>query len=109
MMPEPDITISQFTENLSLWGCDLTMQEVLVWLRSRGYLLSGFDMSWNAPSELCEELGLLTTEQTFCYNEDGSVSSRRETVVTPKGRDYFTPRLVKYANANAGKEGRHHV
>lgn len=77
-------------------GIDITHDEVLSWLRSRGYLISDMGERRNSPSDLCLHLGLMEQQRSISEGGGGSVVLVLRTMLTRKGWEYIYPRIEKY-------------
>lgn len=97
------IRLAAFAEELQAHGLDISMTELCLWLRLRGYLIAERGERFNLPSTLCIEQGLMDEMRTCYHHDNGSTSITVTPLLTAKGRDYFLKRIARYLQA--GKEG----
>ena len=90
-------SISQLTRILHEGGSDLTENEVLFWLRDRGYLVAHQGERYNAPSDLAVELGYMVQHRIFAESSGGGMLIRLRPMFTQAGYAHILPKLQRYA------------
>lgn len=99
MKPELQlISINELTRTLQDAGSDMTVEEVLHWLRDRGYLVSNRGERFNAPSDLALELGYLIHERTCVEGSGGGVIITLKPMLTQAGWEYIFPKLKRFSD-----------
>ena len=99
MKPELQlISIYELTRTLQDSGSDMTVEEVLHWLRYHGYLVAVHGEQYNAPSDLCEKLGYMTRVRTYSESSGGGVLISLKPMFTKVGLDYVYPKLKRYSD-----------
>ncbi len=97
MKPDAElVNTEELAHCLQDGGIDITHDEVLSWLRSRGYLISDMGERRNSPSDLCLHLGLMEQQRSISEGGGGSVVLVLRTMLTRKGWEYIYPRIEKY-------------
>ena len=92
------VSINELARSLQDEGSDMTVEEVLHWLRDRGYLVSAHGERHNAPSDLCEKLGYMTRVRTYSESSGGGVLISLKPMFTKVGLDYVYPKLKRYSD-----------
>lgn len=98
---KPDLRLFSMTElvhSLHDWGCDMREEEVLYWLRDRGYLVSNHGERFNAPSDLALQLGYLVHERTCVDGTGGEVIITLKPMLTQTGWEYLFPKLKRFSD-----------
>lgn len=90
-------SISKLTRILQEGGSDLTEHEVLFWLRDRRYLVAHHGERYNAPSDLCLELGYMVHHRTFSESSGGGVLIGLRPMFTQAGYTHILPKLQRYS------------
>ena len=99
MKPELQlISINELTRTLQDAGSDMTVEEVLHWLRDRGYLVSTQGERRNAPSDLCENLGYMTRSRAYSESSVGGVLISLKPMLTKAGWDYIFPKIKRFSD-----------
>lgn len=99
MKPELQlISINELTRTLQDAGSDMTVEEVLHWLRNRGYLVSTQGERRNAPSDLCENLGYMTRSRAYSESSGGGVLISLKPMLTKAGWDYIFPKIKRFSD-----------
>ena len=75
-----------------------TVEEVLHWLRDRGYLVSAHGERRNAPSDLCENLGYMTRTRAYSESSGGGVLISLKPMLTKAGWEYIFPKIKRYSD-----------
>lgn len=92
------ILIGAFAKDLKQNGVDIGQNRLFQWLRDNGYLISRRGESWNQPTQRAMDMGLFEVKTNTVPNKDGSVRTTHTTVLTGKGRIYFTNRFLGKGN-----------
>ena len=99
MKPELQlISINELARSLQDEGSDMTVEEVLYWLRDRGYLVSAHGERYNAPSDLCENLGYMTRTRAYSESSGGGVLISLKPMLTKAGWEYICPKIKRYSD-----------
>jgi len=92
------ISINELARSLQDEGSDMTVEEVLLWLRDRGYLVSSHGERYNAPSDLCENLGYMTRTRAYSESSGGGVLISLKPMLTKAGWEYIFPKIKRYSD-----------
>ena len=92
------ISINELARSLQDEGSDMTVEEVLLWLRDRGYLVSTQGERRNAPSDLCENLGYMTRTRAYSESSGGGVLISLKPMLTKAGWEYLFPKIKRYSD-----------
>ena len=92
------ISINELARSLQDEGSDMTVEEVLLWLRDRGYLVSTQGERRNAPSDLCENLGFMTRTRAYSESSGGGVLISLKPMLTKAGWEYIFPKIKRYSD-----------
>ena len=99
MKPELQlVSINELARSLQDEGSDMTVEEVLLWLRDRGYLVSTQGERRNAPSDLCENLGYMTRTRAYSESSGGGVLISLKPMLTKAGWEYIFPKIKRYSD-----------
>ena len=99
MKPELQLnSINELARSLQDVGSDMTVEEVLLWLRDRGYLVSTQGERRNAPSDLCENLGYMTRTRAYSESSGGGVLISLKPMLTKAGWEYIFPKIKRYSD-----------
>ena len=92
------VSINELARSLQDEGSDMTVEEVLHWLRDRGYLVSSHGERYNAPSDLCENLGYMTRTRAYSESSGGGVLISLKPMLTKAGWEYIFPKIKRYSD-----------
>ena len=92
------VSINELARSLQDEGSDMTVEEVLLWLRDRGYLVSTQGERRNAPSDLCENLGYMTRTRAYSESSGGGVLISLKPMLTKAGWEYLFPKIKRYSD-----------
>lgn len=99
MKPELRLfSITELTHSLHDLDSDMREEEVLYWLRDRGYLVSNRGERFNTPSDLALELGYLVHERTCVEGSGGGVIITLKPMLTQAGWEYIFPKLKRFSD-----------
>lgn len=99
MKPELRLfSITELTHSLQDLDSDIREEEVLYWLRDRGYLVSTQGERRNAPSDLCENLGYMTRSRAYSESSGGGVLISLKPMLTKAGWDYIFPKIKRFSD-----------
>lgn len=89
-------SVEDMATEVSNWGQAVNDEEVLCWLRLKGYLLAQPGPEYNYPTEPCVYLGLMVQERSYRNLAGGRTIIELRPCFTEKGHDFLLPRLVDY-------------
>ena len=92
------VSINELARSLQDEGSDMTVEEVLHWLRDHGYLVSTQGERRNAPSDLCENLGYMTRVRAYSESSGGGVLISLNPMLTKAGCEYIFPKIKRYSD-----------
>lgn len=90
------LDITELTMSLQEAGCDLNEDEVLHWLRDRGYLVSQQGKRYNAPSDLAVSLGYMQRSCTVSNSYGGGTLVVYRPMLTQRGWEHLYPKILRY-------------
>lgn len=99
-------TPGDIATEVNQWGQSMTDEEVLSWLRLRGYLIAIHGEEYNRPSELSLLHGYMKQIRSVSVGTSGCVLITTRPVFTAKGRDFILPRIL-YNPASLSDDLRH--
>lgn len=93
-------SIEDIVLELERCGCDFHSEEVLAWLRSRGYLVGERCEFYNYPTQLCLIQGWMKHVRTQAPGSAGRIHMELRPYFTSTGWDNMFPHLLRYVRKN---------
>lgn len=89
------ILIRDLAKLISQTGYDIGEKRLYKWLRENGYLVSGYSMDYNSPTQKSINLGLFQLKEKLSHDYYGREIITKTTYVTGKGQQYFINKFSK--------------
>ena len=89
------ILIGELAKILCQNGVDTGEKRLFHWMRQEGFLIRRKGTDYNMPTQRSMEMMLFEVKERVINKPDGSTMITKTTVVTGKGQQYFTNRLLQ--------------
>lgn len=88
------ILIGELAKLIKANGYDIGQHRLFAWLRDNGYLMKVGE-SYNQPTQMSMNAGLMEIKKSIINNPDGSTITTATTKITGKGQIYFVNKFCK--------------